>query len=162
MCSRLSRPPWLLLWRSFCFLLKDIDIYPSDRPSFGPLVTDCPIQKELGMPFQASSLLNILFSTDSHVSRSKGSLSGGSTHLFFTSPTIHRSYGSVLAHGFRWESAALHLDKLQVESILKAKDSWGRTVVAHAVLSERSQVFDVIFDTLREQIRDVEVLALTR
>lgn len=54
------------------------------------------------------------------------------------------------------------LGELQVESILKAKDSWGRTVLAHAVLSGRSQVFDVIFDTLREQIRDVEVMTLTR
>lgn len=38
-----------------------------------------------------------------------------------------------------------------------ARDSWGRTAVDHAVLSGRPQVFDAVFDALREEIRDDEV-----
>lgn len=40
---------------------------------------------------------------------------------------------------------------------MTAKDSWGRTVVAHAVLSGRPQVFDAVFSALREEVRDEEV-----
>lgn len=46
---------------------------------------------------------------------------------------------------------------LQIQSIVTAKDSWGRTAVAHAVLSGRPQVFDAIFEALRAEIRDDEV-----
>lgn len=40
---------------------------------------------------------------------------------------------------------------------MTAKDSWGRTAVAHAVLSGRPQVFDAVLSALREEIRDDEV-----
>lgn len=40
---------------------------------------------------------------------------------------------------------------------MAAKDSWGRTAVAHAVLSGRPQVFDAVINALREEIRDDEV-----
>ncbi|CAM9229219.1 unnamed protein product [Sphacelaria rigidula] len=43
---------------------------------------------------------------------------------------------------------------------MAAKDSWGRTAVAHAVLSGRPQVFDAVINALREEIRDDEVDAL--
>lgn len=37
------------------------------------------------------------------------------------------------------------------------KDSWGRTVVEHAVLSGRPSVFRAMFEALRNEIRDDEV-----
>lgn len=40
---------------------------------------------------------------------------------------------------------------------MAAEDSWGRTAVAHAVLSGRPQVFDTVLHALREEIRDDEV-----
>lgn len=45
----------------------------------------------------------------------------------------------------------------QVRDHMIAKDSWGRTAVAHAVLSRRPQVFDAVLHALREEIRDDEV-----
>lgn len=49
----------------------------------------------------------------------------------------------------------------QIEEHMTSKDSWGRTVVAHAVLSGRPQVFDAVFDALRQEIRDAEVIRPT-
>lgn len=46
---------------------------------------------------------------------------------------------------------------VQVRDHMTAKDSWGRTAVAHAVLSGRPQVFDTVLHALREEIRDDEV-----
>ena len=37
------------------------------------------------------------------------------------------------------------------------KDSWGRTILTHAVLSGRGQVFDAAFNAMREHILDSEV-----
>lgn len=38
-----------------------------------------------------------------------------------------------------------------------AKDSWGRTILTHAVLSGRVEVFDAAFYALREEVLDYEV-----
>lgn len=46
---------------------------------------------------------------------------------------------------------------LQVHEQLKAKDSWGRTILTHAVLSGCVEVFDAAFFALREEILDYEV-----
>lgn len=40
---------------------------------------------------------------------------------------------------------------------LKVKDSWGRTVLTHAVISGHTKVFETAFYAMRGQIYDYEV-----
>lgn len=47
----------------------------------------------------------------------------------------------------------------QIREQLRKKDSWGRTILTHAVLSGRLQVFDAAFNAMREHILDSEVRA---
>lgn len=49
----------------------------------------------------------------------------------------------------------------QIREQLRKKDYWGRTVLTHAVLSGRVQVFDAAFNAMREHILDSEVRTQT-
>lgn len=45
----------------------------------------------------------------------------------------------------------------QVREQLKAMDSWGRSVVYHAVFSGSKQVFELLFDSIRRRVLAEEV-----
>ena len=45
----------------------------------------------------------------------------------------------------------------QIRGQLRLKDSWGRSLLTHAVLSGHVQVFDAAFNAMRENILDPEV-----
>ncbi|CAM9613703.1 unnamed protein product [Pylaiella littoralis] len=53
-----------------------------------------------------------------------------------------------------------HLWKEQVREMLTARDSWGRTLVSHGILSASPQVFEVSMTALRADVLDEEVEAL--
>lgn len=71
-------------------------------------------------------------------------------------PAVFRAVVHITFRFSYLPSSVVHIFA-QLHSFLKAKDSWGRTVVAHAVLSGRSQVFDAVFEALKEEVRDSEV-----
>eukprot|EP00903_Cladosiphon_okamuranus_P017019 g15686.t1 len=50
--------------------------------------------------------------------------------------------------------------KEQVREVLMAKDSWGRTLASHGILSGNPQVFEVTMSALRADVLDEEVLDL--
>lgn len=41
--------------------------------------------------------------------------------------------------------------------MLKARDSWGRTVISHSILSGSPQVFEVALAIVREKVLEEEV-----
>lgn len=49
----------------------------------------------------------------------------------------------------------------QVREVLTAKDSWGRTLVSHGILSGNPQVFEVTMSALRVDVLDEEVRECT-
>eukprot|EP00752_Nemacystus_decipiens_P002652 g2481.t1 len=50
-----------------------------------------------------------------------------------------------------------HLWKEQVREVLKARDSWGRTLVSHGILSGNPHVFEVTMSALRKDLLDEDV-----
>lgn len=59
--------------------------------------------------------------------------------------------------GKRLARARRPLRMEQVREELKATDSWGRSVIMHAILSGDKQVFEVTMDCIRQRVLAEEV-----
>lgn len=57
----------------------------------------------------------------------------------------------------RHDSLRYCYSNAQVREMLTAKDSWGRTLVSHGILSTSPQVFEVCMAALRADVLDEEV-----
>ena len=45
----------------------------------------------------------------------------------------------------------------QYRKLLQARDGWHRSIIEHAIMSGRTQIFEAVFDALRKDVHDEKV-----